>query len=292
MMRSMTGFAERSFSGSGLQVRICLKSLNHRFFDWVYKGTPLGELENRLRAAAQQTLHRGRIEASVEVIFVEPSGWQVRLNDGLLGKILAAWNRACQRLGKSVPYSLDHLFTVPQLMKIERKKFSSSQADFLEQSFKQTMAAVVKQRQREGRHIASQVKKHLAAIGKSLQRIERLSRRQPSLLRQRVLERIEELNAKVSISPARLEEEVAFLSQRAGIAEEILRLRAHVDSFRKVVEEASGEPVGKRLDFLAQEIYREANTINSKSQDLAIIRESLAIKNEVESLRQHAQNLE
>lgn len=291
-MRGMTGFAERSFAGAGLQAKISLKSLNHRFFDWAYKGSPLGELENRLRTVAQKRLHRGRIEASVEVILVEPSGWRVIVNEGLLRKILAAWNKASRWLAKPATFSLDHLFTIPHLMTMERKKFSSSQAAFLEQCFEQIVEAVVQQRRREGRYVASQVKKHLFAIEKSLQRVERLSRRQPSLLRQRMLERIQQINAKVSVSPARLEEEVALLSQRVDIAEEILRLKAHVDSFRKVVEEAPEESVGKRLDFLAQEIYREANTINSKSQDLAIIQESLAIKNEVESIRQHVQNLE
>lgn len=291
-MRSMTGFAERSFAGARLHVKISLKSLNHRFFDWSYKGSPLGEVENRLRSIARRKLRRGRVEASMEVIFLDSAGWRVTINEGLLEKILAAWEKATRLLTTAPSLSLDSLLSIPELVEVQRKKLSPEQATFLEQSFDQTVEELIKQRRREGRQTATQVKRHLRSIRKSLDRIARLSQSQPSFLREKILARLKDLNSRVVSASARLEEEVAFLAQRADIAEELLRLRSHVDAFEKLVEGEGDEPVGKQLDFLAQEIYREANTINSKSPDLAVIRESLAIKGEAESLRQHVQNLE
>ncbi len=99
MIQSMTGFAEKSFSTRTLRVKICLKSLNHRFFDWSYKGTPIGELETRLREICQERIHRGRIEAMIDMTFPDPASWDVVINEGLLKKILAAFDRVAVRSG-------------------------------------------------------------------------------------------------------------------------------------------------------------------------------------------------
>jgi uncharacterized protein (TIGR00255 family) len=288
----MTGYAEKNFEATGLRAKISLKTLNHRFFDWNYKGTPLGELENKLRSTAQKKLQRGRVEASIEVIFLDPTAWEVTINEGLLDKILVSLEQASRRLGREPFISVDNIFRIPQLVELKRKDLSAPEVAFLEQCFDQTLEMVMKERRREGRETAGQVRKHLRLIRRSLKRIGGLAKKQSSLFRQRMEHRLKELNTEGSLSSERLEEEVASLVQRADIAEEIQRLRAHIDSFEKMVREERQEPVGKLLDFLSQEMYREANTINSKSQDIDIIKESLAIKGEVESIRQHVQNLE
>lgn len=104
--------------------------------------------------------------------------------------------------------------------------------------------------------------------------------------------RLEELNHGVSVSEERLAEETAYLMQRYDLAEEILRLKSHLGTLRGLIGPGRPGPVGKKLDFLAQEITREANTSSSKSQDIEIIKEGLAIKNQMESIRQHVQNIE
>jgi uncharacterized protein (TIGR00255 family) len=288
----MTGYGEKNVEARGLRAKISIKSLNHRFFDWNYKGTPLGELESKLRSAAQKKLQRGRVEASMEVAFLDPSAWEVSINEGLLDKILVVLEEASRRLGREPFISVDNIFRIPQLVELKRKSLSAAETAFLEQCFDETLEMVMKERRREGRETAGQIRKHLRLIRRSLKRIGGLAKVQSSLFRQRMEHRLKELNNEGSLSRERLEEEVASLVQRADIAEEILRLRAHIASFEKMAREEREEPVGKLMDFLSQEIYREANTINSKSQDIDIIKESLAIKGEVESIRQHVQNLE
>ena len=291
-MRSMTGFAEKRFSAPGLRIKISVKSLNHRFFDWNYKGTPLGDAENRLRALAQRRLLRGRIEAAVDIDFLDPSSWEVEINDALLEKVLGTMEKASRRMGKAVSFPLDSIFRIPQLVEIRRRELTPKVKSFLERAFDRTLDDVLKERRREGRETARQVRKHLFSIRRSLRTIMSLARTQPYLIREKLARRIKDLNGEACIEGERVEGEVAYLAQKADIAEEIARLKSHVDAFEQWVGEGQEEPVGRMLDFLAQEISREANTINSKSQNIAITKESLGIKGEVESIRQHIQNIE
>jgi uncharacterized protein (TIGR00255 family) len=291
-MRSMTGFGERRFSAPGVRVKISIKSLNHRYFDWSYKGTPLGEAENRLRALAQRKLLRGRIEASVEIDFLDPSSWEVEINDALLEKVLGTMDKALKRMGQSVTFSVDSLFRLPQVVEIRRRELTSGVKSFLEKAFDKTLDELLKERRREGRETARQVRRHLLSIRRSLRTITTLARTQPHIIREKLARRIKDLKGDVPLDGERVEGEVAYLAQRADIAEEMVRLKSHLDAFERWVGEEQEEPVGRMLDFLAQEIAREANTINSKSQNIVITKESLAIKGEVESIRQHIQNIE
>jgi uncharacterized protein (TIGR00255 family) len=291
-MMSMTGFGEKRFSWPGLRAKIGIKSLNHRYFDWSCKGTPLGETENRLRALAQRKLHRGRIEVALELDFLDPSSWEIVINEALLEKVLATMEKASRRMGRSVNFSVDNIFRIPQVVEIKRKELTAGVKARLEKAFDRTLDEVLRERRREGRETARQVRRHLLAVRRSLSRIAGLARTQPSLIREKLNQRIKELEGVAPAGGERVEGEVAYLAQKADIAEEIGRLRSHVAAFEQWVREGRKEPVGRMLDFLSQEIAREANTINSKSQNIAITKESLAIKGEVESIRQHIQNIE
>ncbi len=291
-MKSMTGYGERSFEAPGLRARISIKSLNHRFFDWNYKGAPLGEVENKWRAMAQKRLKRGRLEIALDLTVLGPSGWEIFIDEELLQKILLTLGKASARLGKTVNFSADNLFRIPQVIELKRKNLSAEAVAFLEKSFKETLSDVMRERSREGRETAQQVKRHLRRVRQALRRIERLAKKQPLFIREKLEQRLKAVNADLVAQDGKMGEEVAYLAQRVDIAEEILRLRSHIDSFERLTLDDKDEPVGKMLDFISQEIFREANTINSKSQDINITNESLAIKGEVESIRQHVQNIE
>ena len=291
-MRSMTGYGERRFSSPGLRAKISIKSLNHRFFDWNYKGTPLGEVENKLRALAQRKLLRGRIEAAVDLDFLDPSNWEIAINEALFEKVLATMEKASRRMGKAVSFSVDNIFRIPQVVEIRRRALNAEMKSFLERAFDETLDEVLKEWRSEGRETARQIRRHLLSIRRSLRTIVILARTQPLLIREKLAQRIKDLDGDRIPGGEKVEGEVAFLAQKADIAEEILRLKSHVGALEQWVREGQEEPVGRMLDFLSQEIAREANTINSKSQNIAITKESLAIKGEVESIRQHIQNIE
>jgi uncharacterized protein (TIGR00255 family) len=291
-VRSMTGYGEKSLETQGLRAKASIKSLNHRFFDWNYRGAPLGEVEDRWRAEAQKKLKRGRLEVALDLVLLDPSSWEVVVDEGLLEKILAAVEKASARVGVAVNISVDNLLRIPQLIELKRKDLSGESVSLLDKCFEGALGEVLRERSREGRETAQQLRRHLRRIRQSLRRVEKLAKTQPFLIRERLKQRQKEMNSGLAVAAEKLEEEAAYLSQRADITEEVMRLRSHLDSFEKLTREETDEPVGKMFDFISQEIYREANTINSKSQDIEITNESLAIKGEVESIRQHVQNIE
>jgi len=292
MIQGMTGFAERNFASPSLRLKISIKTLNHRFFDWSYKGAPLGEAENRLRGLCQKRIHRGRIEVYIDVTPIGPENWDFTLNEGLLEKILGSLDRVTRRTGLKLEISLDSLFRVPQLVEVGRKALGPAETAFLERSFARTLDDVVALRRREGRETARQLRVHLVAVRRFVARAEARFKRQPALLKARIKKRLTDLNAGAAVSEGKLAEEASFLAQRYDLAEEIGRLKTHLASFEEFLSPKVVDPVGRQLDFLAQELNREANTLASKSQDISITRESLAIKNELESIRQHVQNIE
>lgn len=292
MILGMTGFAEKNFPSSSLRLKISIKTLNHRFFDWSYKGVPVGEVESRLRALCQKRVHRGRVEVFLDLVSLSPGSWDFTLNEGLLEKILASLDRVSRRTGRRLEISLDSLFRVPQLVEVNRKALGPKEAAFLERSFVRTLDDVLALRRREGQETARQLRVHVAAVRRFVARAEDRFKRQPAFLREKLKKRLRDLNGGAPVPEGKLAEEASFLAQRYDLAEEIGRLKTHLDSFEELLSPKVGDPVGRQLDFLAQELNREANTMASKSQDIRITRESLAIKNELESIRQHVQNIE
>jgi uncharacterized protein (TIGR00255 family) len=292
MILGMTGFAERNFASSAVRLKISIKTLNHRYFDWSFKGAPVGEVESRLRALCQKRVRRGRVEVFLDFVSLSPESWDFTLNEGLLEKILASLDRVSRRTGRRLEISLDSLFRVPQLVDVNRKALGPKDSAFIEKSFSRTLDDVLALRRREGRETARQLRVHLAAVRRFVARAEERFKRQPAFLREKIKKRLRDLNGGALVSEGKLAEEASFLAQRYDLAEEIGRLKTHLDSFEAFLSPKVGEPVGRQLDFLAQELNREANTLASKSQDIRITRESLAIKNELESMRQHVQNIE
>lgn len=292
MIRSMTGFAEKGFHSPFLRAKWTIKSLNHRFFDWIYKGAAIGGVEHRLRVLCQERVRRGRIEVGLDLTSLSKASWEVLINEGLLEKVLASMARITRRTGTGASLSLETLFRIPQLVEVQRKDLTAAETSFLETSFLRTLDLVIKSREREGLATRRQLDIHIRTIERSVRRIERLVRAQPALIQERIKSRVKEFKLESAVSEGKISEEAAYLAQRYDMAEEVLRLKSHSQAIRRALSSKQDDPVGRTLDFLAQELYREANTVNSKSQDIEIIRESLVIKGEIESIRQHVQNIE
>jgi len=292
MIQSMTGYVEKRFTGRNFSARIAVKSLNHRFLDWNCRGSQLREVENRLRAICQRELHRGRIEVYIDIDFSDSSRWELNINDKLLSGILVSLESVTSRLQKPVSFSIENLFSIPHLAELRRKDFSSAEIEFLEECFRKALAELIRIRRREGRLLKKDILGHLRLIAASHRRLLRLARKQPDLIARKMRDRIKELGEGASISEERFLEEAALLAQKYDLTEELERIRSHLDYFSELIRSTEYVPVGKKLDFISQELFREANTINSKAQDIEIIKACLTIKSELESIRQQVQNLE
>jgi len=289
----MTGFSEKCFDSPSLFVKISIRSLNHRFFDWNYRGFPIKELENKLRSLCQKKIYRGRVDITFDIDFLDSSKWDIRINQELLKQILSTLDEATRKvLGKNASLSIDNLFNIPHVVELRRKNLTEKEVQFIEKCFVKTLGDLVKARKREGTELMKEVDAQIRKINRSLKSLERLVKKQPSLMHKKMRERISELSEDFPLSQERLVEEAAFLAQKYDLSEEMARLRVHLQFFRELLTSRGREPVGKQMDFVTQELSRETNTISSKSQDIGITQECLAIKSELEGIRQQIQNIE
>lgn len=288
----MTGYAEKRFTHKSYTLKISIRALNHRFLDWNYRGAPLGSIEDKLRTLCQRKLHRGRIEVMLDMSFAGEDRWEFRIDKALLNKILDELEKAAASSRMKVTLSLESILNTPHIVQFRRKEFTGEDALFLARCFQKTLDTLVKERAREGREIKRQLSSHAQNVKNLVNQIEKRAKRQPLLIKEKLIERLEALNDEVTLPEEKLAEEASLLAQRYDFTEEIARLRSHMDYFREQLDSREPEPVGKKLDFLAQELYREANTLNSKAQDIEVIRRSLMLKSEVESIRQQLQNIE
>jgi uncharacterized protein (TIGR00255 family) len=292
MIQSMTGYAEKIFETRTISLKITIKSLNHRFLDWNFRAGQLSELESRLRSQCQKALSRGRIEVFIDIQFTDPAHWEVRVNEELLAKLIASLEQVSGRLKRDVNFSVDNIFGIPHVIEMKRKNLTREEADFIEKCFVKALGELVRVRRGEGRRLKSDILAHARTLRQAVREIEKLGKKQPLLIRDKLRERLKELGQEARVTEEKLIEETAYMAQRYDLSEEIARLKSHLLYFQELLSLKTEEPVGKKLDFVAQELFREANTINSKAQDIAIVRRSLIVKGELESIRQQVQNLE
>jgi len=288
----MTGFTEKKFDSENFSVRISIKSLNHRFFDWSYHGNQIGEIENKLRVISQKRLHRGKVEVFIRFDYCDSEGWELRVNEAVLSEILSSLERASSKMLKNVSFSVGSLLNMYPVIELKRKDFTEEEVIFLEKSFEKTLDELMRMKIREGCELKKEIQKHVQIIERAVGHILKLSKKHPLLIQKKLKERLKILEYEGPLSGRKLEEEVAYLAQKYDLSEEIERLKSHLLSLQCLLGQKEEKPVGKKIDFFAQEIYREANTLNSKAQNIEIIKESLVIKGEVESIRQQSQNIE
>jgi uncharacterized protein (TIGR00255 family) len=288
----MTGYAEKFFEAKTFSLKITIKSLNHRFLDWNFRAGQLNELESRLRSQCQKVVNRGRIDVFVDIQFTDPARWEVRINEELLAKLIASLEQVSGRLKRDINFSVDHIFGIPQVIEMKRKNLTRDEAEFIEKCFVKTLGELVRVRRAEGRRLKSEIQTHSRTLRQAVREIEKLGKKQPLLIRNKLRERLKELGQEARVPEEKLIEETAYMAQRYDLSEEIARLKSHLQYFQELLSPKNEEPVGKKLDFVAQELFREANTLNSKAQDIAIVQRSLIVKGELESIRQQVQNLE
>ncbi len=292
MIRSMTGYAATSFKGKEIKGKLSLKTLNHRYFDWFYRGPELGDLELAIRSRVQEKINRGRVEVTLEVASFNQASWEITIEEGLLNKLIQVVHALETKLGQPSPLPADFLLRIPQLMIIKRKELSAEEKEILWHALERTLDNLLKQREKEGRKMYLVLRSSLSRLRKSLNRIKKLYDQQRETWPQQIQSRVREILVEQAVNSRRLEEEVAYLLLRGDIQEEISRIEAHLDSLQETLRRPDAEPKGRQVDFLAQELLREVSTMMTKSSSLGIIQEGLTMKREIEAIRQQGQNIE
>jgi uncharacterized protein (TIGR00255 family) len=292
MLRSMTGFGTADLATSVGRYGVEIRSLNHRFLEVVVRlPRELSPLEDRIRSLAQGRVLRGRIEIA---IMRESYGKRVRtvkVDLDLARTFVTALNDLKQAVGLSGAPDLAMLAGLPDLVKIEEQK-EDLEAGWtaIAEGVRMALDRLVAMREAEGARLSSDLEQRVGRLG---QRIEEIERRAPAVVKEyagRLAKRIEELMGAIPVDEGRVATEMAFFADRCDISEEITRFRSHLVQIRQHL--AGDGTVGRTLEFLVQELGREANTIGSKANDLEISRAVIAVKGELESLREQIQNVE
>jgi len=298
--RSMTGYAMVRGEYAGWLMRVSVKSVNHRFLDVKVRiPDSLEPYEHRLRQAVRGRIHRGHLDVHVSVDPGETA--PVHVNQALLQAYAAAAQELRERSGGTAELDYVSLLRLPGVitgLASALPETEDEQEEFgkvLEKYLLEALAKMDEMRKAEGRHIAAELRARTSNISSMTDQVRDLVATLRPAFARRLEARLRELLNGTNVEPSRLAQEAALLAERSDISEELDRLRSHLQQFSKLLDGA-GE-LGKKLDFLLQEMHREANTMLSKtpgveSEALAITGLSLEIKAEIEKLREQVQNIE
>lgn len=291
----MTGFGQGSADGHGVRVTATLRGVNQRFADLRVRVPPQWlALEPDLRRRVLARVRRGRIELALEIERDGDAAAGPRVNRTLASSIAGAARALRDELGLPGELDLRTLLLVPGIISGQAADPAADEhvPEVAGEAVERALAAFDADRLREGRALGADLARRIARMSSLVEALRARAAQIPDQLRSRLRDRIATLlEGDVEVEPGRLAQEIAFLADRADVTEELVRLASHLDQAASLLAGAE-EPVGKRLDFLLQEIQRETNTIHSKSPDLELSRLALDLKVETEKVREQVQNLE
>jgi uncharacterized protein (TIGR00255 family) len=300
-LKSMTGYAQARVEGDGWLLRANIRSLNHRFLDLRVR-VPEGfeSLETQLRQLVRERVLRGHVEVTLRV--EAAVGPAARVNREAAGAYLQAVQELRRQFGLASETDVMALLQLPGVVNAAGTSSGAVSEEDLERLGElardcvgAALECLEEMRLAEGRSLGGEMRRLVASIGAMTAEVAQLAERSLPAYAQRLKTRLAELLDGGPIDGARLAQEAALLAERADVSEELVRLRSHVEQFDRLIVNA--EEPGKKLDFLLQEMQREANTLLSKTpglgeDGLTITERGLHIKAEIEKLREQVQNVE
>lgn len=290
----MTGFGRATVTGEDFKVAVDIKTVNNRYLDIHLRlNQELSPLEMNIRKLISSRLSRGRVDLNIN--FERGAAATYEVNRPLVAGYIHVLREIQSEFNLAGDVDINTLSRLPGALTTARNGLDEASAAGVERAVSDALADLERMRASEGATLADEMRGRISKIEAEVPLIESAAASLVDAYRQRLQKRIGELVSRGGGSPieldaGRLAQEVAYLADRSDISEELVRLRSHLDQFRAAID-AEGE-VGKRLDFLLQELNREANTVLSKSTEVAIKDSGLVIKAEVEKLREQVQNVE
>ncbi|HXV60600.1 MAG TPA: YicC/YloC family endoribonuclease [Vicinamibacteria bacterium] len=291
MLKSMTGFARGSAENDAYEIVVEIRSVNHRYLDLRLSGSSsLAPLEKRVRDRVGAELARGKVEVGFRVKPRSESAYTIDVDLALLTELVERLRDVGRRAGIDGEVDLSALVNFPAAFRVkERDVEESSLWKAMEPAIDEALDALSQMRTAEGAEIAADFAARTETLRQLVDDVDKRAEGSRQTRRDDLQARVGEIVGS-SIDPATVAMEVARLVERSDIAEEVTRFRSHLVLWRETV--AAGSPCGKKLDFIVQEMNREVNTIGAKAQDAGIAERVIAMKTELERLREQVQNIE
>jgi len=291
MIRSMTGFGAGRGAANGEEVDVEVRSVNHKYCEVkVRLPRELGPLEHEVTRSVKERLARGGVDVAVRRL-TPGSTVTPRVDVALAESYARAFAEIQARLGLPGGVTLGDVIGAEGVVRLDERAIDLDQVgEALRRAVQTALGQLLAMRGREGEALARDLATRLDEIERLVGRVSVLAPVAVDQYRTRLSERIAELTRNLPVDPARLAQEVAVFADRTDVAEEITRLRSHVAQVRALL--SVSDPAGRKLDFLVQEMHREANTIGSKSQHAEIAGVVVSLKAEIERMREQVQNVE
>lgn len=291
-MNSMTGYGRSRQVLDGREITVEIRSVNHRYLEYSARIPRMyGYLEEKLKTFLQSSVSRGKVEVTVSIQNLTGGDTVVQINQALAKGYLDAMRSQAESLGLKDDLTLSTLtrfgdvFTLQKLEEDQQVIWNG-----VEQVAKQALEQFLEMRRREGERLKQDITQKLAVLSEHVAAVEEQSPKTVAAYRERLLQKMEELLSDRCVDQQRILLEAGLYAEKIAVDEETVRLKSHLEQFAQMMEQSG--PVGRKLDFLVQEINRETNTIGSKAQDLAVTRRVVEMKSEIEKIREQIQNIE
>lgn len=292
MIKSMTGYGKSEQTIDSLNVTVEIKSVNHRYFEFSARvPREYGFLEEKLKKYCNSLITRGKVECYVSVEDLEEREMEVNVNETLAAGYVKALKELSERFGLKDDISAVTLSRYPDVITLHKVSEDEERIWNAVKAVAETaVSKFIEMRETEGSKLRGDI---LSRADYIIECVEFIEGRSPETVREyneKLKQRMKELLGDAAVDEQRLLNEAAIYADKIAVDEETVRLRSHISQLREFMN--SSEAIGRKLDFLVQEINREANTIGSKAQDVDIAKKVIAIKAEVEKIREQVQNIE
>ena len=292
MIKSMTGYDKSEQTIDSLNVTVEIKSVNHRYFEFSARvPREYGFLEEKLKKYCNSLITRGKVECYVSVEDLEEREMEVNVNETLAAGYVKALKELSERFGLKDDISAVTLSRYPDVITLHKASEDEERIWNAVKTVAETaVSKFIEMRETEGSKLRGDI---LSRADYIIECVEFIEGRSPETVREyneKLKQRMKELLGDAAVDEQRLLNEAAIYADKIAVDEETVRLRSHISQLREFMN--SSEAIGRKLDFLVQEINREANTIGSKAQDVDIAKKVIAIKAEVEKIREQVQNIE
>lgn len=293
MVKSMTGFGRGELKSEIHNFKVEIKAVNHRYNDISVKmPRHIGYLEENIKKVIKAKINRGKIDVYVNLEYINDSSIDIKVDIPLAKSYKAALEELSNELNLGDNIRLNNILGIPEIIKTERKELDEDTTwDCLKEALNSAVLDIMSMKTAEGEALKEDMIMRLRKIEKIVLDIEKRSPVVVLEYRDKLNERIKELLDKdANIDEDRIAYEVVFFADKSNIDEEIVRLKSHINQFISILEDT--DQIGRKLDFLIQEMNREINTIGSKANDMLISQNVVEVKSEIEKIREQVQNVE
>lgn len=292
MIKSMTGYGRYQEIIDNRDILVEIRSVNHRYYEFsarVHRN--MGYLEEKLKSFIKENISRGKVEVLVTINNIEGKDEQISVNMGVASGYVDALRQANLQLELPDDLTLSQIARFPDVFSVIKTPDDENEIwEVVKSVAEKSIQKFIDMRTIEGEKMFNDINSKLDTIEKMVNIVEEQSPKTVDAYRKKIYEKLSEILNTKDIDENRIITECALLSEKLAVDEETVRLRSHISQFRDLIK--SNEPIGRKLDFLVQEMNREVNTTGSKAQDIVITKLVVEMKSELEKIREQIQNIE